>query len=399
MVVASSQGVDVAVPLGIPGVRRGDGGGRRRRRRRGGLPRPRQSARCAGSAIGATASICGTGRCSSCSRRPGLAVPDSVMATAAFDAAASDSSPSLLADLSFRFVESPIRAVRPRLRWRTPAVAAVALGVMAMLALTVVPAPVATSDAASVVRLPPVAPSEGRASVPGTDARPDCRRRRRPCPLRPQPSQSSRRQSSEPIGDGGDGAVGAADRDAGRGPAAACSRRRRQHGAALVPGARGLRRDGSRTAARRQRCVSRVRTVGRLRRAAARVHQSPRRSRTDRPERLPGAVGGESPSASPTRRSTSCWSASGRGTSSTSIVGDDVVAVDDPVGQLLVDEAYRSFVDRVTAAGADVVWITPADTHLGGEPPTIRSTTPIGGRRCGRSSPGSASRRSTCPAG
>jgi hypothetical protein len=41
------------------------------------------------------------------------------------------------------------------------------------------------------------------------------------------------------------------------------------------------------------------------------------------------------------------------------------VSVGDPVGRALVDDAYRSFAEGVLAAGARIVWVTPADTHLG----------------------------------
>jgi hypothetical protein len=42
-----------------------------------------------------------------------------------------------------------------------------------------------------------------------------------------------------------------------------------------------------------------------------------------------------------------------------------VVSVGDDVGRQLVAEAYRDFAARVEAAGAAVVWVTPADTQLG----------------------------------
>jgi peptidoglycan/LPS O-acetylase OafA/YrhL len=41
------------------------------------------------------------------------------------------------------------------------------------------------------------------------------------------------------------------------------------------------------------------------------------------------------------------------------------VSVGDPVGRALVEDAYRSFTEGVVAAGARIVWVTPADTHLG----------------------------------
>ena len=83
-----------------------------------------------------------------------LALPDSASTVAALDVLRVAVA-VVLADLSFRFVESPIRAVRPRLRWPTPATAGVALGVTAVLAVTLVAPPPSTSEA-SVVRLPPV---------------------------------------------------------------------------------------------------------------------------------------------------------------------------------------------------------------------------------------------------
>ncbi|MGD9998599.1 MAG: acyltransferase family protein [Ilumatobacteraceae bacterium] len=42
-----------------------------------------------------------------------------------------------------------------------------------------------------------------------------------------------------------------------------------------------------------------------------------------------------------------------------------VVSVADPVGRALVAEAYSAFVDRVEEAGARVVWVRPADAHMG----------------------------------
>ncbi len=41
------------------------------------------------------------------------------------------------------------------------------------------------------------------------------------------------------------------------------------------------------------------------------------------------------------------------------------VSVGDPTGRALVEESYRSFAEGVIAAGARIVWVTPADTHLG----------------------------------
>ncbi len=42
-----------------------------------------------------------------------------------------------------------------------------------------------------------------------------------------------------------------------------------------------------------------------------------------------------------------------------------VVSVGDPTGRALVANAYRAFAEQVIAAGALVVWVTPTDTHLG----------------------------------
>ncbi|MBI5089425.1 MAG: acyltransferase family protein [Actinobacteria bacterium] len=42
-----------------------------------------------------------------------------------------------------------------------------------------------------------------------------------------------------------------------------------------------------------------------------------------------------------------------------------VVSVADPAGAALVASAYTAFVDSVEQAGARVVWITPADAHMG----------------------------------
>ncbi|MEZ5247868.1 MAG: hypothetical protein R2713_01210 [Ilumatobacteraceae bacterium] len=43
----------------------------------------------------------------------------------------------------------------------------------------------------------------------------------------------------------------------------------------------------------------------------------------------------------------------------------EVVSVADAAGRRLVTEAYRRFATAVIEAGADVVWVTPADAHLG----------------------------------
>ena len=42
-----------------------------------------------------------------------------------------------------------------------------------------------------------------------------------------------------------------------------------------------------------------------------------------------------------------------------------VVSVGDARGRGIVTDAYRAFAERVIAAGARVVWVTPTDTHLG----------------------------------
>ena len=42
-----------------------------------------------------------------------------------------------------------------------------------------------------------------------------------------------------------------------------------------------------------------------------------------------------------------------------------VVSVADPTGRQLVLDAYRRFIDSVRAAGATVLWIRPADAHVG----------------------------------
>ncbi|MDP2292547.1 MAG: acyltransferase family protein [Actinomycetota bacterium] len=42
----------------------------------------------------------------------------------------------------------------------------------------------------------------------------------------------------------------------------------------------------------------------------------------------------------------------------------EVVSVADPIGRALIDDAYRSFVDEVETAGASVVWVTPPDVDL-----------------------------------
>ncbi len=41
------------------------------------------------------------------------------------------------------------------------------------------------------------------------------------------------------------------------------------------------------------------------------------------------------------------------------------VSVGDPTGRALVEDAYRSFAEGVVDAGARIVWVTPTDTHLG----------------------------------
>ncbi len=46
------------------------------------------------------------------------------------------------------------------------------------------------------------------------------------------------------------------------------------------------------------------------------------------------------------------------------LVDGRTVSVADPVGRGLIDDAYRTFVDSVAAAGGAVVWITPADVDL-----------------------------------
>lgn len=43
----------------------------------------------------------------------------------------------------------------------------------------------------------------------------------------------------------------------------------------------------------------------------------------------------------------------------------EVVSVADAAGRRLVSDAYRRFATATIAAGADVVWVTPADAHLG----------------------------------
>ena len=42
-----------------------------------------------------------------------------------------------------------------------------------------------------------------------------------------------------------------------------------------------------------------------------------------------------------------------------------VVSVADPVGRAIVADAYQRFAETVTSAGASVLWVTPPDAHLG----------------------------------
>ncbi len=257
----------------------------------------------------------------------------------------------VLADLSFRFVESPIRAVRPTVQWRTPALAGVAVFAVALLAVTAVPPRPAASDAA-VVTLPPVPPPAAE-----------------PVSVEPAPGSTEiETASSAPAQDHSAGrTVSTAAAEvlevspvgpvrvlvAGDSTALHLSESLLAHasrvpdqlavGSAAFPGcglsaaADGRRHEFTNSGGERELvdlsgCLTQWESV-------------PERVVTEAIDVVLVSIGP--------------WDAVDIH------VGGGVVAIDDPVGGPLVEEAYQRFIAEVRAAGATVVWITPADTHLG----------------------------------
>ena len=282
-----------------------------------------------------------------------LALPDSAAAVAALDVLRVAVA-VVLADLSFRLIESPIRAVRPRLRWPVPATAGVALGVTAVVAVTMVPPPPPSASEASVVRLPPVEVQVANGTA--TRISPDLGAVAKPAGVAvPVVTEVAAEVPAEPP---------TVDRPvrvlvAGDSTALHLSQALIEYaastpdqllvGSAAFPG-----------------CGLSAGTDGRLHEF---TNPSGDRELIDLSgclvqwDEIPARVTAEGIDV--VLVSIGPWDAVDIHVPMTPAGGAAMVSVADPTGRSLVEVAYTNFLDRVHEAGATVVWITPPDTQLG----------------------------------
>ncbi len=282
-----------------------------------------------------------------------------------------------LADLSFRWLETPVRRLRRLVAWRGPLAAGIAMTTVAVLAVTLVPRSPATSSPAVVTLPPPPARASAgsstdassqtatiavgslpasRSSVPSPSSLPAV------ASMAPTPPSASTLDAGPADGDLGDGAP-AVHAQLGRplrvlvtgdSTALHLSEALIAHASAVpdelavgsgaFPGC-GLSAgddgrmhaftdtDGTRDLIDLSGCLAQWRSV---------------------PERVVAeAVDVVLVEIGP-------WDAV-----DIRLLDGTVVSVGDARGRGIVTDAYRAFAQRVIAAGARVVWVTPTDTHLG----------------------------------
>lgn len=247
-----------------------------------------------------------------------------------------------IADLSFRYLETPIRRRRRLPRWHAAVAAGVSLGLLAVLLVMVVPRPASTS-AESVVTLPPVPsvttgpavtpPEPDTTAAPGDSVPPSSQ------PTATQPEGSSGPLRVLVTGDSmavhlseavlayasahPDAIVGGSAAFGGCGLSAAEDGRLHEFTNA----------SGDRELLDISGCVAQWAAI---------------------PDRVANEV------IDVVLVDIGPWDALDM-----HLADGRIVSVADDVGREFVADAYARFVEQVEAAGGTVVWVTPADTHLG----------------------------------
>ena len=252
-----------------------------------------------------------------------------------------------LADASYRWLETPIRRRRRLIGWQAPVAAASSLALLALLLVMVVPGPASTS-ATSVVTLPPPADTADTAgTVPASPTIPSA-------PAADvDVSDPNSAPSTPPAGDA-----------AGAGPVRVLVTGDSM-GVQLSEALLGYAAD------RPDELVAGSAAFGGCGLSAAtdgRLHEFTNASGDRELLDISGCVGQWS--SIPTRVRDEAidvvlvdigpWDALDM-----HLADGRVVSVADEAGRRLVADAYRRFAADVEAAGATVVWVTPADTHLG----------------------------------
>jgi hypothetical protein len=265
----------------------------------------------------------------------------------------------VLADVSYRWLETPVRRRRRLVAWRGTVAAGLAMTAVTVLAVTLVPAGPATSSDA-VVTLPPAAPEPAVAPAPDASAE----------GTTGTPTTSGTSVASAgpvPPGTGGGPSTSMPDTSSvpelarplrvlvtGDSTALHLSEALIAHattvpdalvvGSGAFPGC-GLSSaddgrlhaftdtDGERDLIDLQGCLTQWDTV-------------PERVATEAVDVVVVEIGP--------------WDAV-----DIHLADGSVVSVGDPAGREMVANAYRRFTQEVLAAGARIVWVTPADTHLG----------------------------------
>ena len=254
-----------------------------------------------------------------------------------------------LAAASFRWLETPIRSRRRIVGWRAPVAAVSSLGLLALLLVTVVPRQPSRSDT-SVVALPP--PIETTNVVPeSTTAPPDTF----DLGDAPNPTSSPTVASSTPPADvptepapplrvlvaGDSMAVDLSE---------ALMERAAAHPDELVAGSASFGGCGLSAA-----------TDGRL-------HEFTNAAGDRELLDISGCVGQWSSIPARVRDEAidvvlvdiGPWDALDM-----HLADGRVVSVGDPTGRRLVADAYTEFASQVESAGGTIIWVTPADAHLG----------------------------------
>jgi peptidoglycan/LPS O-acetylase OafA/YrhL len=289
-----------------------------------------------------------------------------------------------LADLSYRWLETPIRQRRQLAGRRAPIAAGASLAVLGLLVVTVVPTPISTADT-SVVTLPP--PATNAAPAPSS-------------PTASAPSNPTASAPSNPTASAPSNPTASAPSN----PTASAP----SNPTASAPSSPSASTPLS-TAVPSQAADAQAVASGPLRvlvtgdSMAVHLSEALLDHAASRPEELlagSAAFGGCGLTASTDGRLhefttaggdrelldiSGCitpWSSVLERVSDEAIdvvivhigpwdavdihlADDRVVSVGDPVGRELVADAYREFTAEVTTGGATVVWVTPPDTHLG----------------------------------
>jgi peptidoglycan/LPS O-acetylase OafA/YrhL len=290
----------------------------------------------------------------------------------------------VLADRSFRWLESPVRLRHRLVAWRGPFAAAAAMSVITVLSVTFVPASSATTGDAAIVTLPPPPTGPATAStLPLVTAAPDDSVASMAVPPGTAPAATA--PASNDTTDTTDStdttvATAAADPSAapttsttlspplpqqslGRAlrvlvtgdstalhlgqallPFAASVPDQLVAGSAAFPGCGLSAADDGRLHAFTN--VDRSRELIDLSGCVGQFRQLPGRIVTEAVDVIVVKIGP--------------WDAV-----DIHLTDGRVVSVGDPVGQELVRQAYLDFAARITSAGALLVWVTPDDTHVG----------------------------------